>query len=119
MPHTLKNNIGESHQPNAFFYFSCAAPMRLAGAYITNITASFCPTFDTTFDTTVDSTKKGFTFSSLRPKHVLWSIFSVAMVALFGMLIGLLVNTAKTFYKKKIRGQPIRYININADSTFA
>ncbi|KAI8435788.1 hypothetical protein MSG28_004016, partial [Choristoneura fumiferana] len=83
----------------------CAAPMRLAGTYITNITASFCPTFDTTFDSTK---KKGFTFSSLRPKHVLWSIFSVAMVALFGMLIGLLVNTAKTFYKKKIRGQPIR-----------
>lgn len=89
--------------------------MRLAGTYITNITVSFCPTFDTTFDKTLNSTKKGFTFSNLKPKHILWSIFGVAVVALFGMLVGLVVNTTKTFYKKKIKGQPIQYININAD----
>lgn len=88
--------------------------MKFAGAHITNITLSFCPTLDTTF-----ASKKGFSFSDLRPKHVLWSIIGVASVVAIGMLCGLLVNASKAFYNKKIRSQPIRYININEDSNFA
>ncbi|XP_063618568.1 phospholipase A2 inhibitor beta-like [Cydia splendana] len=93
----------------------CAAPMRLAGEYITNITG-FCPTLDSTPES---AKNKKFSFGNLRPKHLLWSIFGVAMVALFGMLLGLLVNTLKTFYKTKVKSQPIKYVNINADSSFA
>ncbi|CAK1547081.1 unnamed protein product [Leptosia nina] len=92
----------------------CAAPMRLNGAYITNITVSFCPTFDTTF-----TPKRGFSLSDLRPKHVLWSILGVAAVVGIGMICGIIVNAAKAFYKKKL-SQPIRYININnSEASFA
>ncbi|XP_075973353.1 tsukushi-like isoform X2 [Anticarsia gemmatalis] len=92
----------------------CAAPMRLSGAYITNITLTYCPTFDTTF-----APKKSFSLSNLKPKHILWSILGVASVACLGMLLGLLVNTIKSVYNKRIRSQPIRYINITSDSSFA
>ena len=88
--------------------------MRLNGAFITNITMSFCPAFDTTF-----TTKKGFSFSSLKPKHILWSIVGVASVVGIGIICGLLVNVVKAFYKKNIRTQPIHYININNDTSFA
>ncbi|XP_022123640.2 carboxypeptidase N subunit 2-like isoform X1 [Pieris rapae] len=92
----------------------CAAPMRLNGAYITNITISFCPTFDTTF-----APKKQFSITDLRPKHVLWSILGVAAVVGIGMICGIIVNAAKAFYKKKL-SQPIRYVNINnSESSFA
>ncbi|CAH2268987.1 chondroadherin-like [Pararge aegeria] len=91
----------------------CAAPMRLNGAYITNITASFCPTLDTTF-----AAKKGFSIN-LKPKHILWSILGVAAVVGIGMICGLLVNTIKAVYKKNTRSQPIRYFNINDDTNFA
>lgn len=97
-----------------FGIFSCAAPMMLAGTYITNVTLPFCPTLDSTF-----ATKKGFTLSGLKPKHVLWSILGVATVAAIGMLCGLLVNACKAFYKKNKRIQPIRYVNIKEDSMFA
>lgn len=88
--------------------------MRLSGTYITNITMSFCPAFDTTF-----ATKKGFSFSNIKPKHILWSILGVASIVGIGMICGLLVNVVKAFYKKTIRTQPIRYININEDSSLA
>lgn len=88
--------------------------MRLSGAYVTNITLAYCPTLDTT-----STSKKGFTLANLKPKHVLWSILAVALVACIGMLLGLLVNTIKSFYNKSIRSQPIRYININSDTSFA
>ncbi|KAJ0177103.1 hypothetical protein K1T71_007112 [Dendrolimus kikuchii] len=91
----------------------CAAPMRLSGEYITNITLTYCPTLDTTF-----SAKKGFSLSNLKPKHVLWSILGVAAVVVIGMLLGLLVNAIKSLYKKRI-SQPIRYINISSDTSFA
>ncbi|XP_021183315.1 phospholipase A2 inhibitor beta [Helicoverpa armigera] len=91
----------------------CAAPMRFSGAYITNITISYCPTLDTT-----TAPKRNFTLSNLRPKHVIWSMLAVALIACLGMLLGLLVNAVKAFYNKKI-SQPIRYININSDSSFA
>lgn len=87
--------------------------MRLAGAYVTNITLPFCPTLDSTF-----AAKKSFSLSDLKPKHILWSILGVATVVAIGMLFGLLVNAVKAFYKKKIRTRPIRYVNINED-TFA
>lgn len=99
---------------DCFGIFSCTAPMRFAGAYVTNITLPFCPTLDSTF-----GAKKGFTLSNLKPKHVLWSILGVATVVAIGMLLGLLVKAVKAFYNKKIRSQPIRYRNINADVTFA
>ncbi|XP_041978653.1 chondroadherin-like [Aricia agestis] len=92
----------------------CAAPMRLSGAYITNITIPFCPVFDTSF-----TYKRGFTLSDLKPKHVLWSILGVATVVGVGMICGLLVNAAKAFYRRKLRAEPIRYFNINEDSEFA
>lgn len=95
-------------------FFSCVAPMRWSGSYITNVTLEFCPTFDTTF-----AAKKGFTLGDLKPRHVLWSIFGVAMVVLAGMLLGLLVNTTKAFYIRNFKSQPIRYFNINSDSSFA
>ncbi|XP_038212297.1 chondroadherin-like [Zerene cesonia] len=91
----------------------CAAPMRLNGAFITNITVSFCPTFDTTF-----APKRGFSFSDLRPKHILWSILGVGTVVGIGMICGIIFNAAKTCYKKKL-SQPIRYVNINSESSFA
>lgn len=91
----------------------CAAPMRLSGEYITNITLTYCPTLDNTF-----AAKRGFTLSNLKPKHVLWSILGVASIALIGMLLGLFVNAIKSFYRKKI-SQPIRYVNINSDTSFA
>lgn len=87
--------------------------MRLAGEYITNITVNFCPSLDTTF-----APKKSFSLSDLRPKHVLWSILGVATIVALGMLLGILVNASKAFYNRKIT-QPIRYININEDSSFA
>lgn len=87
--------------------------MKLTGSYITNISMAFCPTFDTTF-----ASKGGFSISNLRPKHVLWSILGVATVVCIGMLIGLLVNKIKA-YNKKVRSQPIRYINLYNDSSFA
>ncbi|KAM3964551.1 osteomodulin [Aphomia sociella] len=74
----------------------CAAPMRLHGAYITNISVPFCPTFDNTF-----ATKKGFTLSNLKPKYVLWSIIGVAMVIGIGTLIGWIVNYIKTWYRQR------------------
>ncbi|KAL0892897.1 hypothetical protein ABMA27_014580 [Loxostege sticticalis] len=92
----------------------CAAPMRLSGEYITNITVSFCPTFDTTF-----TTKRSFRFGDLKPKHILWSIFGVATVVAFGMMLGWIVKAMKTVYKKKIKTHPIRYINLSEDSSFA
>ncbi|CAH0719481.1 unnamed protein product, partial [Brenthis ino] len=108
-----KQGAGSKFKPGEIPY--CAAPMRLSGAHITNITISFCPAFDTTF-----ATKKGFSFSDLKPKHVLWSILGVAAVVGVGMLCGLLTNVMKAFYKKNIRrAQPIRYININDDTNFA
>lgn len=95
-------------------YFRCAAPMSRRGAYITNITITYCPTFDNTF-----TKNKKFTLSDLKPKHILWSIFGVALVVCIGMVCGLLVNSAKAFYNKNIRRQPVPYINLNSDSSFA
>ncbi|XP_028161735.1 chondroadherin [Ostrinia nubilalis] len=93
----------------------CAAPMRLSGEYITNITVSFCPTFDNTF-----TSKRSFRIGDLKPKHVLWSIFGVTVVVAIGMVLGWIVKAMKTVYKKKIKKtQPIRYINLNEDSSFA
>lgn len=43
----------------------------------------------------------------------------MAAIVAIGMLCGILVNASKAFYNKKIRGQPIRYRNINEDSSFA
>ncbi|XP_072932110.1 uncharacterized protein [Epargyreus clarus] len=95
----------------------CAAPMRLSGAYVTNITVSYCPSFDSPF-TQQNLRSKGFSFSDLRPKHILWSILGVASVVVIGMLCGLLVNTTKAIYRKKVRSEPIRYIHIS-NSSFA
>lgn len=92
----------------------CAAPMKFSGTYITNITLSYCPTLDTT-----SATRNSFSLSNLKPKHILWSIVAVAMIACLGMLLGLLVNAIKSVYNKKFRSQPIRYININSDTSFA
>ncbi|XP_052740263.1 phospholipase A2 inhibitor beta-like [Bicyclus anynana] len=102
---------GTKFKPGEIPY--CAAPMRMHGFYITNITASFCPTFDTTF-----AAKKSFSISDLKPKHILWSILGVAAIVGIGMICGLLVNTMKTIYKKNARAQPIRYTNINDDINF-
>lgn len=85
--------------------------MKLSGTYLTNMTVSFCPEFDNTF-----TQKKGFTLSDLKPKHVLWSILGVATVVGIGMICGLLVNAAKSVYNKKIRTQPIHYMNIKEPS---
>lgn len=82
--------------------------MRLSGAYITNITVSFCPQFDTTF-----APKKGFSLSDLRPKQILWCILGVGTVVGIGIICGLMVNYIKAFFKKTIRNEPIRYVNIN------
>lgn len=82
--------------------------MRLSGAYITNITVSFCPKLDTTF-----APKKGFSLSDLRPKQILWSILGVGTVVGIGIICGLMVNYIKEFFKKTIRNEPIRYVNIN------
>ncbi|XP_045535651.1 phospholipase A2 inhibitor beta-like [Papilio machaon] len=92
----------------------CAAPMKYAGTYVTNISMAFCPTFDSTF-----ANKRRFSISNLRPKHVLWSIFGVAVVVCIGMLVGLLVNTLKAFYHKKLQSHPIRYINLHSDTSYA
>lgn len=87
----------------------------MTGAYITNITTTYCPTFDSTF-----SPKKTFSLSDLKPKHVLWSIFGVATVVCIGMLIGLMVNYIKRFYNKQIRRQPgVNYSNLVEDSIYA
>lgn len=89
--------------------------MKLTGAYITNITLTYCPTFDSTF-----FPKKSFSLSDLKPKHVLWSIFGVASAVCVGMLIGLMVNYIKAFYKKRFRSQEgVNYSNLIEDSTFA
>lgn len=107
-------NLYNAYNLMFLFYFSCAAPMRLSGEYITNITINFCPMLDKTF-----SPRKTFSLSDLRPKHVLWTILAVAMVAAFGMILGLLVNAIKKVYKTRFQSQPIHYININSDSSFA
>lgn len=88
--------------------------MKLTGANITNITLTYCPTIDSTF-----SPMKSFSLSNLRPKHVLWSIFGVATVVCVGMLIGLMVNYIRAFYKKKFTTQPVNYIHLDEDSSFA
>ncbi|CAH2106553.1 unnamed protein product [Euphydryas editha] len=103
-----KQNAGSKFKPGEIPY--CAAPMRLSGAYITNITVSFCPQFDTTF-----ALKKRFSVSDLRPKHVLWSILGVGTVVGIGMICGLFFNFIKAFFKKNLRSQPIQYVNINDD----
>ncbi|XP_050670751.1 chondroadherin-like [Leptidea sinapis] len=105
-----KQNAGTKFRTGEIPY--CAAPMRLSGSYITNISVSFCPQFDTTF-----APKRGFSISDLKPKHIIWSILGVATIVGIGMICGLLVNTAKAFYKKTFRSQPIRYVNIS--ETFA
>ncbi|CAG9584482.1 unnamed protein product [Danaus chrysippus] len=92
----------------------CAAPMRLSGTYITNFTAPLCPSLDTTF-----AQKNRFSLKDLKPKHVLWSILGVATVVGIGMLCGILVNFIKEFYRKNLRSEPIRYINIINDSSYA
>ncbi|XP_026317468.1 leucine-rich repeat-containing protein let-4-like isoform X2 [Hyposmocoma kahamanoa] len=93
----------------------CAAPMKLSGAYITDISLTYCPTFDSTF-----LPKKNFSLSDLKPRHVLWSIFGVASVVCVGMLIGLMVNYTKRFYKKQLRSQSgVNYSNLNEDLTDA
>ncbi|XP_049869114.1 chondroadherin-like isoform X1 [Pectinophora gossypiella] len=106
-----KQGAGQKFKEDEIPY--CAAPIKLSGQYITNITLTFCPTFDDTFNR-----KKGFSMSDLKPKHVLWSIFGVATVVGLGMVIGLLVNGIKA-YIKRMRSQPIHYINLNEDSSFA
>ncbi|XP_068631588.1 chondroadherin-like [Battus philenor] len=108
----IKQEAGTKFKDGEIPY--CAAPMKFAGTYITNISLTFCPTYDTTFNN-----KKGFSISNLKPKHVLWSIFGVAVIVCLGMLMGLLINTTKAFYNKKIRSQPIRYINLHSDSSYA
>lgn len=85
--------------------------MKFSGEYITNITVSYCPTFDNTF-----ASKRGFSLSNLRPKHVLWSILGVAAVVVIGMMVGMLVNCIKAVYVKKIKSQTIRYYNLNTDT---
>ncbi|KAL4709901.1 hypothetical protein ACJJTC_003864 [Scirpophaga incertulas] len=91
----------------------CTAPLRLSGEYITNITISFCPTLDTSF-----SSKRRFGITDLKPKHILWSIFGVAIVVCIGMAIGYIVNAMKAIYINKIRNrnEPIRYVNLNTHS---
>ncbi|XP_045448816.1 chondroadherin-like [Melitaea cinxia] len=101
-----KQHAGIKFKPGETPY--CAAPMRLSGAYITNITVSFCPQFDTTF-----APKKGFSLSDLRPKQILWCILGVGTVVGIGIICGLMVNYIKAFFKKTIRNEPIRYVNIN------
>ncbi|KAJ2945920.1 hypothetical protein O0L34_g4835 [Tuta absoluta] len=94
----------------------CSAPMRLHGEYLTNITSHlFCPTFDST----TSKTRNGFSLTDLKPRHVLWSIVGVGLIVVIGMLLGLLVNAAKAFYNKKFNAQPIHYINLRTDSSFA
>lgn len=88
--------------------------MRFSGAYITNITITYCPSLDTTV-----APQRGFTLTDLKAKHLIWSILGVAAIAAIGMLLGLFVNAAKSFYNKRIKGQPIRYINLHADTRFA
>lgn len=95
-------------------FSSCVAPMKWSGMNITQVTLENCPTLDSTF-----AAKQGATISSLRPKHIIWSIFSVGMVAMFGMLIGLLVNKLKAAYKKSVKDRNIRYRNINSEFTIA
>lgn len=107
-----KQGAGDKFKSDEVPY--CAAPMRLSGEYITNITINFCPMLDKTF-----SPRKTFSLSDLRPKHVLWTILAVAMVAAFGMILGLFVNAIKKVYKTRFQSQPIHYININSDSSFA
>lgn len=106
-----RQEAGTKFKPGDIPY--CAAPMRLSGAYITNITLTFCPTLDNTF-----APKKGFSFSDLRPRHVLWSILGVAMVVLLGMILGLIVNAIKAVYNKQIRSQPTSpYLRMAATSS--
>lgn len=94
--------------------FSCAAPLRLSGEYITNITVSFCPTFDTTF-----TRKRSFGILDVKLKYVLQSIFGVTTVVAFGMILGWIMKAIKTVYEKKIKVQPINYIKLDADTSFA
>lgn len=83
----------------------------MSGTYITNISLSDCLTFDS-----INFPKKSFSLSDLKPKHVLWSIFGVATVVCIGMLIGLMVNYIRRFYKKQFRSQSgINYSNLNED----
>ncbi|CAB3253601.1 unnamed protein product [Arctia plantaginis] len=92
----------------------CAAPMRFSGTYVTNVTLTYCPTFDSKI-----TPKQKYSLSNLKPKHVLWSILGVAAVACFGMLLGLLIKSMKSVYNNRFRSQPIQYININSDSSYA
>ncbi|OWR52457.1 leucine-rich transmembrane protein [Danaus plexippus plexippus] len=108
-----ENNLSEL-PTDLLQWNSCAAPMRLSGTYITNFTAPLCPSFDTTF-----AQKNRFSLKDLKPKHVLWSILGVATVVGIGMLCGILVNFIKELYKKNLRSEPIRYINIVNDSSYA
>ncbi|XP_026725125.1 protein artichoke-like isoform X2 [Trichoplusia ni] len=107
-----KQEAGTKFQAGEIPY--CAAPMRFSGAYITNITITYCPSLDTTV-----APQRGFTLTDLKAKHLIWSILGVAAIAAIGMLLGLFVNAAKSFYNKRIKGQPIRYINLHADTRFA
>lgn len=89
--------------------------MKLSGAYLTNITLTYCPTFDSTF-----TPKKSFSISDLKPKHILWSIFGVAVVVCVGMLIGLMVNYIKRFYKKQFKRQSgVNYSNLQEELAYA
>ncbi|XP_013199689.1 phospholipase A2 inhibitor beta [Amyelois transitella] len=89
----------------------CAAPMRLAGSLITNITISFCPAFDKTF-----TPNRGFSLGNLKPKHVIWSILGVALIVFVGMVLGMLAKGIKTVYVKKIKNASIRYANLKEDA---
>ncbi|KAI5651752.1 leucine rich repeat domain-containing protein [Phthorimaea operculella] len=94
----------------------CSAPMKMHGEYLTNITSYlFCPTFDST----TSKSRNGFSLTDLKPRHVLWSVVGVGLIVVIGMLLGLLVNAAKAFYNKKFNAQPIHYINLRTDSSFA
>ncbi|XP_053607280.1 toll-like receptor Tollo isoform X2 [Plodia interpunctella] len=100
---------GSKFKPSEIPY--CAAPMKLAGSLITNITVSFCPAFDKTF-----TSNRGFSLGNLSPRHVIWSILGVAFIALIGMMLGMLVKGIKTVYVKRIKNQSIRYVNLKEDA---
>ncbi|XP_026750455.2 chondroadherin-like [Galleria mellonella] len=101
---------GTKFKPGEIPY--CAEPMKFSGIYVTNITIPFCPTLDHTF-----ATKKGFSLSDMKPKHVLWSIFGVAMVAAFGLVLGLFINKITLYIK--YRNQPVPYGLLPSDTVNA
>lgn len=88
--------------------------MRFSGTYLTNVTLNYCPSLDSTI-----TRKQKYSLSNLKPRHILWSILGVAAVACFGMLLGLLIKSMKSIYNNRFRSQPIQYININTDSSYA